>query len=376
MAEMGTETLEQKYALLNEYINVKKHPQLAEIIIRNWSSFLELVALGPEYEFSFLHTVFYKEIQVTDAVWQWLVKFEKVAFSVFGRPPEGSHLEVIMNSVRITAEGIVKGNRIVTWEELAKGLYLMMEIIAKHVPPKPSEKIREYLFSIRNFLSPYFRTHMLSPNIEYELRLPFIQECTFVAKMMCATYCFFAEMEWCFFLKFAENIVGIVKKENIDIIYSIDRSGRVIGWFIFCVLSELGLARKIKCYFIHGTTEGQVTMYDKRQEQELKGRNVLLLDEFIAKGTTIEAVKKTLWWYVGAEGKIIPAALSSKKKGYFEVTSDLPSWYEKKQYSGMTEKPHGGVEINEGAREIARSVRKALSDLGKIVAEYLRACGI
>ncbi|MBI4919258.1 hypothetical protein HY837_04960 [archaeon] len=176
------------------------------------------------------------------------------------------------------------------------------------------------------------------------------------------------------FFEFIELLINLTIKNNIKIIYSVDRSSRILGVLFHSVMSNLGLAKSIKFYFIHGTQEGETTIYSEKQKKELKGKNVLVIDEYAHKKTTINSVCSYLEQFTDT-GKVFPAVFSSEASGLNSVTRKAPSWFFKKEYSGVKEReyPMGGVEIDEAAKEIATNVRNSLRALAKIIAEYLKS---
>ncbi len=181
--------------------------------------------------------------------------------------------------------------------------------------------------------------------------------------------------------QFSLNLFNVFKENNIKVMYAIDRGGRILGFLFFQVLQELGI-HKITGYFIHGQNfiysvdksyapGSSVTFYSEKQKKEIQGKNILLIDEFLETGTTLNAVSQELRKYA-TPGRVIPCVFSSKTGGYYSVSSKCPSWYKKKDYSGFDEKETGGVEVNRGAQAMARGVRKCLSKLAEAIALYIQ----
>lgn len=172
------------------------------------------------------------------------------------------------------------------------------------------------------------------------------------------------------FFPFCEKVMQVIVANKIDTIYAIDRGGRIIGFLIHQVLSDLG-KKGVRIYFIHGTKKGQVTFYGPSQVNNLTNKRVLVLDEYVDSGNSINSVITQL----KQSAKVVVAATFSSKDypAHRAVSSRLPSWYEKKEYSGMVEKDEGGVVP--GDFKVAREVRKSLSGLAKAVVIYLRCRG-
>ena len=182
-------------------------------------------------------------------------------------------------------------------------------------------------------------------------------------------------------VKFMGNLRREVLASKIDFVYSIDRSGRILGFLFYHVLRNLGESRNIKFYFVNATRQGQITFYSEKQKKEIVGKNVLVIDDFVHTGGTMHSIRDTMYSVVGSKGRIILYTFGLAR-GWFNnfdynetfhaVYSQEPSWYKKKAYSGMQEKPHGGVEVDKGAQEIARAVRKSLLVLAEIIAKSLK----
>ncbi len=184
-----------------------------------------------------------------------------------------------------------------------------------------------------------------------------------------------------FLIPFMKNLLKLFLQNNINMVYAIDKSGRILGYLFFSVLSNLGLAKKAKFYFMNvRTSDTTVILYSEKQKKELAGKNVLLIDDYIDVGITIAAAYELLLSLTGQNGKVIPAVFSVNTKlkaewkgpAYHAVTWKLPSWYGKGAFAGIKETEHGPVEVDEGSREIATAVRKAFSQYGKLIAEYLK----
>ncbi len=179
--------------------------------------------------------------------------------------------------------------------------------------------------------------------------------------------------ETCKLYEFMHRLVHEVERSNIDFVYAIDRSGRILGFLLYQVLRNLGKLGKTKFYFIHATIDGEVTFYSEQQKNEIRGKNILLLDEFVSAGRTMQATVSHLQSW---GGRVIPYAFACFQGGalygnnYNAVSEGEPSWFWKKDYSGVQEKPHGGVEVNKCAKEISQKVRKVLIKFAEIIAEY------
>ena len=184
-------------------------------------------------------------------------------------------------------------------------------------------------------------------------------------------------------IPFMKNLVQVFLQNNIEVVYAIDKSGRILGYLFFCVITNLGLSKKAKFYFMNVKTidpkslmpEKVGVLYSEKQKKELIGKNVLLIDECIIYGETMTAAYELLSSFVGRNGKVIPVAFSAaqnKKSKYHAVTPAIPSWYYQSGISGVKETEQGTVEVDEGSREMATAVRKAFSKYGKLIAEYLK----
>lgn len=181
--------------------------------------------------------------------------------------------------------------------------------------------------------------------------------------------------ETCKLYEFMCLLVHEVEKSKIDFVYAIDRSGRILGFLLYQVLRNLGKLGKTKFYFIHATKERQVTFYSEQQKKEIYGKKVLVIDDFSAVGDTMIATLSKL--RIAGPEKVIPYVFASfhyrplySHEDYHIVYDQEPSWFYKKDYSGVQKKPHGGVEVNKGAKEISRKVRKVLIKFAEIIAQY------
>ncbi|MBI4016798.1 MAG: hypothetical protein HY363_03845 [Candidatus Aenigmarchaeota archaeon] len=181
------------------------------------------------------------------------------------------------------------------------------------------------------------------------------------------------------FFIFSENVLKLIKSKKINVIYALDRSGRILGFLIYCVLSRLGFPlglKGIKCYFIHAARRAGVTFYSEMQKEEIKGKNILVIDEYVDTGETRLKIMRTLETL--SNGIVIFMPFYSKLYHEGVLASGLsnaaPSWFWEKEYSGVVEKPEGGVavEIELGAKRIAGNVRKVLSLLADVIVEYLK----
>ncbi len=185
-------------------------------------------------------------------------------------------------------------------------------------------------------------------------------------------YLWFGDEEVRLLVKFMKSLVK--SADGMDIVYSIDRSGRILGILFYHVLRNLGLLKGIKFYFISATREGKVTFYSEQQKKEIVGKNILLIDDYISSGTTIQSTMNELR-RLGA-ASVTARAFST---GYFAdqhsfgtVSTVTPSWFGQTSYSGLNEKPQGGVEVEKYAQVRAREVRKSLIKFAEFIVEYLR----
>lgn len=194
-----------------------------------------------------------------------------------------------------------------------------------------------------------------------------------------------------FLIPFMKNLLKLFLQNNINMVYSIDKSGRILGYLFFSVLSNLGLAKKAKFYFMNvmRTNKEVAVLYSEKQKKELIGKNVLLIDDYLDAGTTIIVAQELLASLTGKNGKVVPAIFSVTTKflakmeidisvgkwrglAYHAVVYTLPSWYGKKEFAGVKGTEHGLVEVDEGSRAMATAVRAAFSKYAKLIAEYLR----
>lgn len=182
---------------------------------------------------------------------------------------------------------------------------------------------------------------------------------------------YFPEMP--LFFPFMENLLILILKEKIDVVYAIDRSGRILGFLLYHILRDLGLLKGLKFYFILGSKGTNTPVYSEKQKREIVGKKILLIDEYISTGETINLAANLLRSIT--KSSVFSRAFSSIRGGYGEVTSNVPSWYWKKEYSGLAVKEHGEIEVDIGAQAIARDVRKSLLKLAKIIAKYLKCRG-
>ncbi|MEK6969410.1 MAG: phosphoribosyltransferase [Nanoarchaeota archaeon] len=181
--------------------------------------------------------------------------------------------------------------------------------------------------------------------------------------------------ETCKLYEFMRQLVHEVERSNVDFVYAIDRSGRILGFLLYQVLKKLGKLGKTKFYFMYATKEMDVALYSEKQKKEIRGKKVLLIDDFSSVGNTMTSTLSYLRAF-GPE-KVIPYVFASfgyrplrGREDYHIVYDQEPSWFWKKEYSGLNEKPHGGVEVNKGAKEISRKVRKVLITFAEVIAEY------
>lgn len=191
---------------------------------------------------------------------------------------------------------------------------------------------------------------------------------------------------------FMKNLLKLFLQHNINMVYAIDKSARILGFLFFCVVSNLGLSKQAKFYFMNvpsvsgGGKEGQ--LYSEKQKKELYGKNVLLIDEYVSSGKTIAAAYKLLSSLVGPTGKVIPTAYSVKLselsdvkniqaqyyrlKEYHAVAWQQPRWYGNIGFAGVEETLEGFVEISDKARPFAIKARNDLSKYAKIIAACLK----
>ncbi len=184
-------------------------------------------------------------------------------------------------------------------------------------------------------------------------------------------------------IPFMENLVRLFKENKTDIVYAIDRSGRILGFLFHAVLSRMGLAKRAKFYFMnvyHKVWDPSVCLYSKKQKSELKNKNILVIDDYAASGSTINTAIEFFKSLAG-EGKVVAAVFSSGRYTYsgsskLSVSTQEPSWYAKKEYSGVYE-PFGNapVKVDKGSLKIAKDVRNALLPLADLIADYLKKKG-
>jgi hypothetical protein len=177
------------------------------------------------------------------------------------------------------------------------------------------------------------------------------------------------------FFIFMKRCVNTIKKEKIEIVYAIDCSGRILGVLLSTVLRRLKLSKLVKFYFLHGTRGGEATFYSEKQKKEIKGKNVLVMDEYVSSGSTITYVKQSLKKYVGKKGNIILFSFGEGLGNYSSAIKWCPSFYGNEMFSGMKEKEEGGVYINEDIISRTREIRQTLTKFGKIIGDYLKETG-
>lgn len=189
-------------------------------------------------------------------------------------------------------------------------------------------------------------------------------------------------------IPFMKILVKLFLQHKINIVYALDKSGRIIGFLFFCVMSNLGLSKRAKFYFMNVKKDTwwdikTGVLYSEKQKKELAGKNVLLIDESIVSGDTLMVAEEFLFSFVGRDGRVIPAIFSDidKKYRHYAITSELPSWYYYNYKSteasdtaiaGVKETEQGIVEVNKETLAIATEVRIAFSKYGKIIAAYLK----
>ncbi|MBI4919062.1 hypothetical protein HY837_03970, partial [archaeon] len=71
-------------------------------------------------------------------------------------------------------------------------------------------------------------------------------------------YEYFNVWEVLAFFDFNEKLLNLVKENSVSIVYSIDKSCRILGVLFHSVMSKLSLTKNMKFYFILGTQSGRV----------------------------------------------------------------------------------------------------------------------
>ncbi len=199
-----------------------------------------------------------------------------------------------------------------------------------------------------------------SKKIDYETALE-IGDMVFESKF----FNYFNSTEDIPLFKFADTLLQLVKEKNIDLIYAIDRGGRILGVLSYHILS--GLKMKIPCYFILVNRKGEVSPYSKDFQKIIKNKNILLIDEFVRVGGTIRGAKS---YFINNGAKSVESLVfSSNIGGYNSVFSELPSWYYKKEYSGFIETgKFDNLEDKEYMDKFSPEVRTAIQNRAPIVA--------
>mgnify|MGYP005635935801 FL=1 len=232
--------------------------------------------------------------------------------------------------------------------------------------------------------------------IETALRISYLVLKTriYLFYIICDNHPDLAHNDIIIFFKYCEKLIKLIKKENINWIYGIDREGRIIALLLYNVLKKMGLAHGIKLYFIHGTKKGDVTFYSKKQKEMIHGKNVLLVDEAIDSEGTIMGIEKVLTPLVGETGKIIPTApLIFKNRAellikYHAIETGMnfrfiDYWGANINFSGLIYDDKGKVKI--GQKDIssvskdyptnislARGFRKSLISLAGVIGVYIK----
>ena len=190
-------------------------------------------------------------------------------------------------------------------------------------------------------------------------------------------------------IPFMKTLLKLFLQNNINIVYAIDRSARILGFLFFCVASNLRLSKQAKFYFMYVLHGDKAILYSEKQKKELAGKNVLLIDDYIDAGCTIAAAQEFLSSLTGKNGKVVPAVFSVASRltktmeeerlvggwrgfAYNAVTWQLPSWYGKGELAGVKMTKSGLIEVDAGSREMATAVRAAFSKYGKLIAAYLK----
>lgn len=188
------------------------------------------------------------------------------------------------------------------------------------------------------------------------------------------------------FFPFMENVVRLCKEEKIEIIYALDKSGRLVGFLTQQVLSNLGMSRGIKVYFLNPKNTSQLATYFKENAKNLKDKRILIVDEYSYTGHQISQILNLIKPIL-EKGAVYAAVFSSVSRSVEEGTGreyavykEIPSWWYMKEYSGVREietkialERHTQVEPQ--IREIAASVRNSLITLAKVIAQYLKNKG-
>ena len=156
-------------------------------------------------------------------------------------------------------------------------------------------------------------------------------------------------------------------------------------------MSSNGLSRKVRCYFMNvyritkprrgspppdevsliTDVRNAAVLYSEKQKKELKGKRVLLIDEYVAWSNTKIRATHYLRTLTGEKGNVIFMAFRNRKT---HGLSGPPSWYADSS-SGLSETKNGFVKVDKASREIAVKVRRVLSEFANVLAAILKKQG-
>ncbi len=305
---------------------------------------------------------------------------------------ERSAATIILDLIRVLDEKVklIDKSSEKSWNEIKGFLEISKNLIAELENLKIS-LLKNYVEGLKLALS--MQEIALKNNLMKEFRAGLIEETT-LANAKSATgipakkaeslvlrldvsgiFYYFKQREVMDLFEFIEMLIDFVNKNNIKIVYSVDKSGRILGILLHSVMNDLRISEGIKFYFIKGNMDlkgfvpSATTIYSEKQKEELEGKNVLVVDEIAVSGSTLKKVCRYLQQFTG-EGKVFSIAFSSSAPSGIQGMVDyVPSWHGSEQHAGITETEEGVESLKDKA--FTRNVRNSLRKFAKLIAEYI-----
>lgn len=176
---------------------------------------------------------------------------------------------------------------------------------------------------------------------------------------------FIMKSEQEFFLILALFSIDAIINRKINAIVTIDKSGRILGFFLYKFLRQLGI-KDIPVQFMYCGRRDKVYFYKKKTIDILRNKRILLIDEYSESGGTLETASD----YISkkCEASVYPFALVGKDQT--AIIKGEPSWHHDENVSGLEKVDDKILAIKD--KTIIVTVRKQLSQFAKKIAEIIK----
>jgi len=180
------------------------------------------------------------------------------------------------------------------------------------------------------------------------------------------------EKEFVRFFYFGQECYDLVKNNGINYIFLSDTSARILGTFLHHLFNTNGLA-KVSCQFVLTDGKNGAKFHHPSQERLVKGKNVLVIDEYISEGTTLNSMMNLMFFARAKNVLSLFFAYNDCRQHYknSHYMAGEPSWYHYVGVSGLIKEKNPLRVVVDWSRDVTKA-RKYVKELSYWVAKAIK----